>query len=517
MHLTLLLLPMSSNGASCWICLEEGPNEAGEPLRRECSCRGNAGFAHLSCLITFGEEKSKQAAKSKTAEYTDVFYEHWEKCPNCTQQYRCALARDLSTAFVSFAEKTYSNEGNVFPDDVSDNMWVLTALQRKLESTTNVGIPQTDNDSVLWDDLLDEGVLYAQKQLSKIKQMMTTFKMNSWVHAPPGTQEYETYKLIRSSYETNAYFHLSGYLHMKDVITGDGEKKAIDCLRKAIAIYKLLRLDSDAERMNRNIERIKSSYGMSGDIETDLKILRESYEHRIAKYGEEGEPTIRTGIALGEKLHSAQHYIEAERLLTMITAISHRVHGPAHSITLEAKDLLDQLRVRPVAVDHMSHSDDEIDLKSYNALRYENDGELIALKGPITWPQTSLASRHMEEKEGGMTTVKSSSVFPHISCPVICHGLKQASHLNGKIGDIRKPLKQCGEDLRYEVNFEDEKLKPALVKVQNLRVVFDLPALEGVKMAKTSVAREILCRMPNDENTPNGAVGKKKKPQKKAA
>ncbi len=50
---------------SCYICLDEGPDEAGKPLVRDCSCRGDtAGFAHLSCIIEYAEQKSKQAADS---------------------------------------------------------------------------------------------------------------------------------------------------------------------------------------------------------------------------------------------------------------------------------------------------------------------------------------------------------------------------------------------------------------------------------------------------------------------
>ena len=52
-----------SDVASCYICLDEGPDEAGKPLVRDCSCRGDtAGFAHLSCIIEYAEQKSKQAA-----------------------------------------------------------------------------------------------------------------------------------------------------------------------------------------------------------------------------------------------------------------------------------------------------------------------------------------------------------------------------------------------------------------------------------------------------------------------
>ena len=56
--------------------------------------------------------------------------------------------------------------------------------------------------------------------------------------------------------------------------------------------------------------------------------------------------------------------------------------------------------------------------------------------------------------------------------PVICHGLKNARHLNGKIGDVmRYDTVAC----RYEVRFEHKSLRPASVKAANLRILFDLP------------------------------------------
>lgn len=45
--------------SECWICLDGGPDEGGGPLRRDCSCRGQSGFAHLSCLEQYAAQKSK--------------------------------------------------------------------------------------------------------------------------------------------------------------------------------------------------------------------------------------------------------------------------------------------------------------------------------------------------------------------------------------------------------------------------------------------------------------------------
>jgi hypothetical protein len=56
------------NGASCYICLDEGPDEGGNSLVRDCSCRGDAmGFAHLSCIVKYAEQKSEQAADRSPA------------------------------------------------------------------------------------------------------------------------------------------------------------------------------------------------------------------------------------------------------------------------------------------------------------------------------------------------------------------------------------------------------------------------------------------------------------------
>ena len=90
--------------APCWICLEDGPDENGEPLVRDCACRGetSAGY-HLSCLIDY--------AKSRTDEAVDVmkegkkeippFYKPWVFCPNCSQMYKESVRLPLVYGFVA--------------------------------------------------------------------------------------------------------------------------------------------------------------------------------------------------------------------------------------------------------------------------------------------------------------------------------------------------------------------------------------------------------------------------------
>jgi E3 ubiquitin-protein ligase DOA10 len=56
------------DGTVCFICLDVGPDDEGKPLVRDCSCRGDAGVAHLSCLTMYAKQKSR-----KGSDKTDAF------------------------------------------------------------------------------------------------------------------------------------------------------------------------------------------------------------------------------------------------------------------------------------------------------------------------------------------------------------------------------------------------------------------------------------------------------------
>ena len=65
----------------CWLCLEEGPDESGAPLVRNCSCRGLSGFAHLSCLQKYAESEGRRAYDRAIIDPSDVA-KAFITCPN---------------------------------------------------------------------------------------------------------------------------------------------------------------------------------------------------------------------------------------------------------------------------------------------------------------------------------------------------------------------------------------------------------------------------------------------------
>lgn len=95
----------------------------------------------------------------------------------------------------------------------------------------------------------------------------------------------------------------------------------------------------------------------------------------------------------------------------------------------------------------------------------EQGGEKCTVRGPFAGDRDANKEKTF--------IVELSDLFPTMGSPVVCFGLRNATHLNGKIGDVR----HLHDDGRYEVHFEDVSLKPnvARVKPENVRLVVDLP------------------------------------------
>lgn len=174
----------------CYFCLGEEEDEEGEPLVRDCACRGDsAGFAHLSCLVTYAEQKSRAAYTS-----FDAFIEPFETCNNCKQPFMGQLSLDLSSAFVSFAEATYGHEGS----SKWDKMNILAAIRSKIEASQKFFACNQSTGLVERNKLIST-------LLSMVDQVKKDFNMSRWANMPKGSDEYEYYGMLCGNYEAFAY------------------------------------------------------------------------------------------------------------------------------------------------------------------------------------------------------------------------------------------------------------------------------------------------------------------------
>ena len=189
-----------------------------------------------------------------------------------------------------------------------------------------------------------------------------------------------------------------------------------------------------------------------------LEAMKNMYESNIISEGMDSVIAIQSGIMSARVLQKV-NCIDADRLVTKLATISRRVNGPDHKITIDAVELLEICKERYVIVLPEN--------KPFQALRYKNDGEICVVQGPITKP------RQVDEER--IYNVEWNLVVPVKGCVVICHGLKSVLHMNGELGEVRE-VTTNGAGIRLAVHFEKKGKMSALVKPENLRIVFELPS-----------------------------------------
>ena len=191
---------------------------------------------------------------------------------------------------------------------------------------------------------------------------------------------------------------------------------------------------------------------------TLLKEARYHYKFCLKTYGLTSGATLRSGSVYATGPVQANRGIEAERLIVKLAASSQRVHGPGHNCSLSLVEKVKECKSRYVIV--------VPDDKSFQVLRYENDGEICVVTGPVKQPR--------QEEDERIFHVANNLVVAAKGCPVMCHGLVGASRLNGELGEVRAHHNNI-TGFRLGVHFEKTNLKPAWVKPEDLRISFELP------------------------------------------
>lgn len=261
-----------------------------------------------------------------------------------------------------------------------------------------------------------------------------------------------------SSVLASAYIALGKFLEADG--TKDGYDMALHYFGKITDMYKSDGNEAGAQAIQLIIDNTNSKH-TGGETKTSfsdeiLKKLRLEHENSVRNRGKDAMETLQSGISLSYALYKSYKCCESERLSNEMVAISRRVHGPDHDVTKQAQTVLDTCRTRMVRINGS---------KVYQVLSFsDGEGKYVAT-GPVSNPRTP--------DNENITKVAIDDIHMLTrGTPVVCHGLKNAVHLNGNIGEA---IAFDGRTGRYVVRFEDDSLNSASVKPANLRIVFDLP------------------------------------------
>ena len=392
---------------------------------RNCSCRGSSGYAHLSCVVNYAENESRQAYKRGEYSSTAAYF---RKCPNCKQDYQNEVQYALGKAGVEFVEREYKNSLKLYLDALVYRIYTLDFTDEQHRP---------------------EGEDICSKMLSIIEEADNDPSLQH-----DGLTNTST---IALAHHVMADFHQFG--------SEENLEKAKKHYDRAKDLYKVVGTEVDVMTMERYISIIDAK--LSGNevglgAAEEINYWRKNYYDTFKRNGEDDVITINEGIASAIYLSNGNHTIEAERLLTKLVATCRCVHGIEHNVTEEAVSTLEGVKERLVFLGWSAEV-------FHRALRYESDGDRCVVQGPLPMDGES---RNVDEEE--TFTIPNKDIVSFVGTPVICHGLRlrKSSHLNSKIGDLRS----YSEDRnRCVVHFEEEGLEPVEISVGNVRILFDLP------------------------------------------
>jgi hypothetical protein len=305
--------PLAPNGvidevAICYLCLDGGDDESGQPLRRDCACRGtDAGFVHLSCLAEYAETRST----AWDGRDTNEFETPWERCLSCDQFYQNELAVDIATKFVSFVRRQYPDDTRRQVEALCSKLCALIDMFERLQPRQKI-----------------EAGVTANVMLSLIDRMKA--------NAPPLSRRYSQFE---------AYAHnVHGRIAL-DEGTEESARRAVVHFEKYLKVSKAIGDDDGIATAKSNIATAKSKYEGDNNNEELLKASQEVYELRVATDGEEVSVTIRAGKKYAIELQNANRGGEANELLMKLLATSKQVFGSDHNITKEIALKLEEIKV----------------------------------------------------------------------------------------------------------------------------------------------------------------------------
>ena len=450
--------PLQLERPSCWICLGEGPDEDGLPLRRECSCRGSSGYCHLKCVAKYAQGKSIDNWQRT---------EQWVLCPNCEQQYGDHFSLELANEFVSYIEKKfpplrYQHDPRKLAVHVMAHQVKVMAIKY-----------QKDVDE------LRKSANFILSTISRIKRVEphppevlldagadAHFRLGALSEVGGTEEDYETaithYQKARDlskevGDETNAAMYDKFATETKAKREGNHfDEEEAEALQTQLLLESLEQHD---------IEKVAELWEKSEhEHNSAVAKHRELYEESVASWGGGNPLSVDDGVKLVLSLKNAGHGIEAERLASDVFVISRRVLGSRHESTMIAQKALHYCKTRIVG-----YAEDR-GLSTYLLLDYDAAEDKYVIKGPLEGTVPDIVLNGTENNQGEEIVVDASRVWPRPGTPVFGFGLEdELSHLNGKLADFRDinliPFKM-------RVHFEEED-KEHLIDRENIRVAMN--------------------------------------------
>ena len=407
--------------ASCYICLEDGTDSEGQPLLRDCACRGEAGWAHVACLAKYAVSKITEARRKPDHSVDAAAV--WKNCILCKTPYVQNMGLAMAEACVKhYEDRPDTNEGRWFSLDylatinvkLGNHNAALKSFNRLLEIFKIVTRQGRDVRAAEFKVL--GGLTLAYMKRDQFKDAITTIERQIEVgidlKGPNSSSIRERKKMLTMLYRMI------------------GERRVVDTAAELVS----------ARQRFKEVEK--------DNIDTKTKF---GYQLVVVH-------------ALSEDGQTE----EAIKTLQNMISESRRALGPDHPVTLEYQNLAKDFRLK--------HEAEGAEIQKKNVwavIDYEKKPAIHGQRVKVlkaTKKDAGIYICQFKNRNDVSTKVKvvHDQFILDAGTAVVVHGLVSSKVLNGSTGIIHSFDK---EKYRYVVNVGTKKA-PVLIKPINLNIVF---------------------------------------------
>lgn len=430
----------------CWICLSNEADERGELPLRDCSCRGEAGYAHVSCLAQYAQSKCRAVPTVDIASFVA-----WQRCPTCKQGFGCKLSMSMSSELLSFADR-----------ELSGNKLVrLVAEFMKFIAINNSGMAD---------------IYHNQPREDFTKQARIVLKLTEDLESKIESGSVYV-NGVELSYISNIKAVVLKLIGVRIVNDKGASREDVDTAMVYFdQVEEIVKRSSGVGAYHLpDLERLRHRLSPDEDCKDekfDVEYTRSRYCAALTK-GDSHMELTGAAISYGLALQSNFKILDAERILTEALASSRRILGPAHGMTKRAADGLGICRAARYVFVKVKDA-----YQLFQVERYANGGKSL-----LAFVVQGSMQEGAKRKKGPLVVLDAAVARLGPYLPVYCHGFDgKESHLNGMIGlvDVHPILSHP----MYSVQFDSATIGTREVRFDNLRILFDVPVESSVDLKR---------------------------------
>ncbi|CAH0370623.1 unnamed protein product [Pelagomonas calceolata] len=330
-----------TKGQTCFICTQALHWKTKEGLVRGCSCRGTAGFAHVSCLAEQAKILFAEAEENNLGvEAANTRWRRWDTCSLCEQDYHGVVCCALGWA----CWKTYVGRQETDRELLSLAMSVLgngLLEARRLEEALSVQEAELSLKRRF--GAPEESMLGSQENNLDDKDFNTKWRRwdkcsmcEQWYHSAVACAlGWACWKTYVGRPEADWPRRLAIEVLGNGLSAAAHYDDALPVREAELAMRR--RLDTTEENILNTQSNLATTYARHGRMEQALRLREDVYSGTLKLHGDEHRDSLIEANNYAYSLLSLKRFAEAKTLLRKTQPVARRILGDSNETTLRMR------------------------------------------------------------------------------------------------------------------------------------------------------------------------------------